>query len=126
MGSSERFFGKRFIVFVFFGGLNTAVTYVMYLLLSSIMHYQVAYFIAYASGILLAYVVNLLYVFKSHSSVKKIVKYPVIYVIQYFLGAIFMYFLLDVFLLPNVLAPLLVAVLLLPTSYYMNRKVLDN
>lgn len=117
---------KRFISFVFFGGLNTAVTYLLYLLLSYEMHYQLAYLIAYLTGIALAYVLNLRFVFKRQSSFRKILCYPLIYITQYLLGAGLMYLLLRMLSLPNALAPLLVIVLLLPISYYMNKKVLVN
>ena len=115
---------KRFINFVFFGGVNTAVTYLLYLLLSYVMHYQLAYLIAYASGIVFAYILNLLFVFNAQSSFKKILGYPLIYVVQYLLGAALMYLLLSIFGLPNAVAPLVVAVLLVPVSYYMNKMIL--
>jgi putative flippase GtrA len=117
---------KRFISFVLFGGLNTAFTYLLYLLLSKEMHYQLAYLIAYVTGIAMAYILNLRFVFNARSSLRKIVCYPLIYVTQYLLGAGLMYLMLSVLSLPNALAPLLVIVLLLPISYYMNKKVLVN
>lgn len=88
------------------------------------MHSQLAYLITYVAGIGLAYMMNLRFVFNAPSSFKKIVRYPLIYVIQYLLGAGLLYLMLNVFNLPNALAPLLVISLLLPVSYYMNKKVL--
>jgi len=122
----RRLFSKRFISFLFFGGLNTAITYLLYLLLSKVVHYQLAYLIAYITGIVLAYVLNLLFVFNEQSSLKKILSYPAIYIVQYLLGAALLYVLLHLLKLPNAVAPLLVAILLLPVSYVMNKKVLVN
>ncbi len=119
-------FNKRVISFVLCGGLNTGITYLLYLLLASMMHYQVAYLITYISGIALAYVLNLRFVFNAQSSLRKFACYPLIYVVQYLLGAGLMYLMLSVLNLPNTLAPLLVIVLLMPVSYYMNKKVLDS
>jgi putative flippase GtrA len=117
---------KRFVSFVFVGGLNTGVTYLLYLLLSNVTHYQIAYLIAYLTGIVLAYLLNLRFVFNAQSSLKKMLRYPFIYVIQYLLGAGLMYVMLELLNLPNVLAPLLVTLLLLPISYYMNKIILHN
>ena len=114
----------RLIKFIFFGALNTAVTYLIYIVLSWYVHYQVAYFIAYASGIALAYLLNIRFVFKEKSSVKKVLGYPLVYAIQYFLGAGLMYIFLTVFSLPNTLSPLIVTALLIPIAYYMNKKIL--
>jgi putative flippase GtrA len=117
---------KRFISFVLCGGLNTVVTYLLYLLLASVMHYQVAYLIAYTSGIALAYMLNLHLVFNEQSSFRKVVCYPLIYLTQYLLGAGLLYLFVSMLGLSNALAPLLVIVMLLPVSYFMNKKVLIN
>lgn len=118
------FFNKRFVIFLFCGGLNTIVTYLLYLLLSCMVHYQVAYLIAYITGIVLAYGLNLRFVFNAQSTLRKIISYPIIYGIQYLLGAGLMFLLLSVLRLPNVLAPLIVIVLLMPVSYCLNKKIL--
>jgi len=120
------FSGKRFFSFLIFGGVNTAVTYLLYLWLSYMLHYQIAYFVAYVGGILLAYLLNLRYVFKTKNSLKKIALYPVIYVVQYLIGAFFMYLFLQVLYLPNAVAPLLVIILLVPISYLLNKEVLNK
>ena len=118
------FFGSRFVGFVLFGGLNAAVTYLLYLVLSYTFHYQIAYLVAYATGIALAYVFNAFFVFKTRFSITKIVSYPIFYATQYLLGAGMMYLMLNVFGIHNALAPLLVIAMLVPCSYYMNKKAL--
>ena len=55
----------RFIRFVFTGGVNTAVTYFIYLLLLQVLNYQVSYTIAFVSGIAIAFLLNKLFVFKT-------------------------------------------------------------
>lgn len=117
---------RRFLTFAFFGGINTAATYLLYIGLSKLLHYQAAYFIAYASGIALAYVLNIRYVFKEKSSLGKIACYPLIYAVQYALGAGMMYLLLEVLMFSNAVAPLIVTGSLIPIAYFMNRMVLVN
>ena len=116
----------RFVRFVFFGGVNTVATYCIYLLLSMLIHYQAAYLIAYISGIGLAYLLNLFFVFDAQSSSKKILSYPIIYIVQYLLGALLMYLILKKLNFSNFLAPLIVAILLMPISYYMNKRILAD
>lgn len=114
---------KRYFRFLLSGGINTFSTYLLYLLLSSVMHYQVAYLLTYISGIALAYVLNLRLVFNAQSSLSKIVRYPLIYLLQYIVGAGLLYLLVSVLNLSNTLAPLIVIVILLPVSYVMNKKL---
>lgn len=115
---------KRFFRFLLSGGVNTLITYLLYLLLASVMHYQLAYLITYAAGIALAYALNVYLVFNAQSSLGKIIRYPFIYIIQYVIGAGLLYLLVSVLKLHATLAPLIVIVLLLPVSYLMNKIIL--
>lgn len=126
LNNRDGILGERFMKFVFLGGLNTIATYLLYLVLSKLFHYQLAYVISYVTGIFLAYLLNLIFVFKAQSTIKKAMSYPFIYVMQYLLGAGLMYLLLSVFDFPNALAPVVVAALLLPISYFLNKKILVN
>lgn len=117
---------KRFFRFLLSGGVNTLVTYLLYLLLASVMHYQLAYLITYTAGIAFAYFLNVRLVFKSQSSLGKILRYPFIYLLQYALGAGLLFILVGVLNLHAALAPLLVIVLLLPVSYFMNKLILTR
>ena len=112
--------------FLLSGGINSVSTYILYLFLANLIHYQLAYLIAYAFGIALAYILNIRFVFKVKSSFGKVVRYPLIYLIQYIIGAGLLYLYVSILSLPNSVAPLLVIFSLLPISYYMNKKVLAN
>jgi putative flippase GtrA len=115
---------NRFFVFVIYGGLNTLASYLLYLLLLAILHHQIAYLIAYLFGIALAYFLNLRFVFKSQSTLKKAASYPLVYVIQYIMGAVLFYVLVNLLLVSKLLAPLLVVAMLLPVSYFLNKALL--
>jgi putative flippase GtrA len=115
---------NRFYTFVFFGVLNTATTYLIYLLFLMVVNYQVAYMIAYFLGIILAYIVNLRFVFKTQSSVKKAISYPFLYIIQYIIGMLMLFTLVNVLNVPEVWAPLFVITLLIPVSYFLNKSFL--
>lgn len=117
---------KRIFSFALCGGINTAATMLLYLGLVRLLNYQLAYLIAYAGGIALAYVMNLRIVFKEQSSMGKMMQYPLIYLAQYLLGAMLLYVLVDVIALSRTWAPLLVILLLMPVSYYLNKKILSG
>lgn len=63
---------SRFFRFIVSGGLNTAITYGIYLALLQLMPYQFSYTIAYVSGITISYVLSRSYVFRSHYSLRSI------------------------------------------------------
>lgn len=117
---------KRIFSFALCGGINTAATLLLYLGLIKLLNYQLAYLIAYAGGIALAYIMNLRIVFKEQSSMGKMMSYPLIYLVQYLLGAMLLYTLVDILALPKTWAPLLVIPLLMPVSYYLNKKILSG
>ncbi|WP_438299327.1 GtrA family protein [Pseudomonas sp. NMS19W] len=115
---------RRWIQFLIGGGLNTGLTYCLYLMLSYWIDYQVAYAIAYATGIVFAYVFNSKVVFKVQQSWIGMAIYPSIYLVQYLLGALILNLLVEHLHLHKVIAPILVILLLLPCSYLLNKFVL--
>lgn len=72
--------------FLFVGGLNTAVTLVIYWMLLPRMGYGIAYSVAFAVGIVLSYVLSLRFVFRARASVSNAFAYPLVYAVQYVLG----------------------------------------
>ncbi len=116
-------FKNRFIRFLCTGGLNTAVTYGIYLLLLQLVNYQISYTISYVTGIVFTFFLNRLFVFKTHQGLKSLVLFPLIYVIQYLFGLLIIggsvkYLNLDV-----QLAPLVVIVLSIPLTYLLSKFV---
>lgn len=115
---------RRWLSFLVGGGLNTGLTYCLYLFLSYLIDYQVAYAIAYAAGIIFAYFFNSKVVFKVEQSWLGMLIYPTIYLVQYILGALLLGLLVEYLHLHKAIAPILVIVLLLPSSYLLNKVVL--
>lgn len=117
---------KRFSSFVIFGLINTGTTYLIYLIFREFTHYQIAYFISYIFGILFAYLVNLFIVFKEKSTLRKIFQYPLIYIINYITGSCLLFFFIAFMNISEQISPLIVAILLVPISYIMNKIVLTK
>jgi putative flippase GtrA len=115
---------KRPLTFVVGGALNTGLSYGVYLLLLLILDYQVAYFFAYLCGLLFAYWFNAVVVFKVALSWRGLMAYPIVYIVQYVLSATVLGGLVAFAGLAEAYAPLVVAAVMLPVTYLMNKFVL--
>lgn len=112
---------RRWLRFVMGGGVNTGATYLVYLGLNLLVSYQIAFFVAYAIGIAFAYWFNARFVFCTALSWRRFRSYPVLYLIQYASSALLLGGLIEFFDVKETVGPLLVAVLMIPVTYLMNK-----
>lgn len=117
----SRLFGLSSARFLLSGGLNTALTYGIYLALMNFMGYRNSYTIAYVSGIILAYVFNRFFVFKAHGGMRSIVFLPLIYVAQYLASLLILWVWVEQLYQTAYLAPLVAIVLTLPLTFILSR-----
>lgn len=110
---------SRFFRFLVSGGVNTAVTYGIYLLLLPILAYQFSYSIAYVAGIVISYLLNRIFVFRSHRGVRSVLLFPLVYVVQYGFGLLLLWVLVDKLKLSAMIAPLAVILLTIPLTYLL-------
>ncbi|PZR43059.1 GtrA family protein [Paraburkholderia fungorum] len=108
------------------GGVNTAVTYLIYLGLIRITNYNVAYAVCYVAGIVLSYWLNLKYVFKTSGSLAKFILYPLVYLVQFLLGLLILNIFVRVLHLPKEYGPIAVVILTLPVTYLLSKVVLER
>lgn len=116
----------QFIRFVGVGGINTIVTYLLYLALLPFLAYEVAYSIIYIFGIGIAYWLNLKYVFQEKGSRKKMILFPLIYLAQYIFGIFILYVAIDIFNVPKEIGPVIVVLISLPITFLVSKKLLLN
>lgn len=114
----------KFFRFLLTGGLNTVITYTLYLALLSVFPYTWAYSISYVCGIVFAFVMSRFFVFKEHQGIKSILFFPLVYVAQYALGMLVVWFWVRQISLPEYLAPLAAIILSLPMTYVLTKLVL--
>jgi putative flippase GtrA len=107
------------------GALNTGSTFVLYWLLLLIMDYRIAYAISFASGILLSYLINTRFVFRAQHSLRKLLLFPLVYLITYLAGAIVLHAAVSGFGINKTIAPLLSICATLPLSYVLTKLVLS-
>lgn len=116
-----KFISGEFIRFLVAGGVNTLVTYILYLLLLEAFHYTLAYSIAYLIGIVGSYYINCYLVFKEPPRLRSALRYPVVYLVQYLVGVLMLFVIVDWIGLDKRLAPLFVIAVTVPVTFLLSR-----
>lgn len=119
-------FNGEALRFLLAGAFNTAVTYVIYLAALQVMPYRFAYTGAYAAGIVLGYAVNTYFVFRANWSWKRMLAYPLVYLMQYGLGLLCLTVLVERHWVGQQLAPLLVVLITLPLTFLASRYLIKG
>lgn len=114
----------EFLRFLLVGATNTASSYLLYLLLLQFMAYLFAYSLAYCAGIVLSYFLNVRYVFKRNASLASFLQFPLVYLIQYALGALTLWLLVGQFGMSASLAMIAVIIVTIPVTFLSSRLVL--
>lgn len=114
----------EFLKFILIGLANTVLGYIIYLVFLQLMNYRTAYSITYIIGIVIAYGLNTKFVFNTTFSWQKFLRYPIVYLIQYAVGLFFIIVLVEIFTIPDVIAPLLIVIITLPITFTLNRLIL--
>lgn len=124
MGCESHVRAKRWLLFLLGGGVNTAFTYAIYLALNMVLAYQLAYFLAYTLGVVFAYWFNAVVVFRVPLSWKGFFSYPIVYIVQYAASAFLLGGLVEIAGIMEALAPLVVAIAMVPVTYVISKSVL--
>ena len=119
-------FNGEALRFLLAGAFNTAATYVIYLAALQVAPYRVAYSAAYALGIVLGYAVNTIFVFHARWSWKRMLAYPLVYVLQYGVGLLGLTLLVERNWVSKELAPLVVVVATLPLTFLASRYLIKG
>lgn len=122
----RRFISGEFARFLIAGAANTAVAYTVYLMLLGGLGYLVAYSIAYVAGILVSYLLNTYFVFRTAPLVSSFMRFPVVYVGQYLLGAAVLWFFVDLVGVPRQVALAFSIVATIPFTFFASRFVLKG
>ena len=106
------------------GGLNFAITYVIYVILNAIMYFQFAFAIAYSVGIIWGYWFNTKFVFNVKMSLAAFIKYPTVYVVQYLLSAIVLWAGVELLEMNKNLVPIVATIISIPVTFALSKLVL--
>lgn len=122
----KKHFNSEFFRFLLTGLSNTLVTYLAYLLLLPFLPYLYAYTLAYCIAVLNSYFMNVFFVFRKNVSLKSFLRFPFIYVMQYFLGASILWLLVGKLGLSPAWAMVVVIIVTVPITFLSSRFVLKK
>lgn len=111
--------------YVVAGGVNTGLTYLLYLLLLRVMPYIWAYSLTFAAGIVLGYLFNAFWVFKARPQFRSALSYPLAYAFNYAFGVVLLWLLVEQLRVPEEAAPLFVVILSVPLMYVITKKIFN-
>ncbi|WP_352968642.1 GtrA family protein [Mesorhizobium sp. M1406] len=109
------------IRFLASGALNTSITYVIFLMLIQISSPSIAYTLSYSIGIIIAYLLNIFFVFRSGHSKRMAAAVIASYLLQYFYGLAALNILINFLLLPAFFAMAVVIITTIPLQYLILR-----
>lgn len=112
--------------FMLSGAFNTAITYILYLVLLRFMSYRISYSIAFVSGIIIAYILNLFFVFRAQGGLKTIALFPLVYLAQYLAGLGIVTLWVDLLNWNASFAPIAAIVATIPLTFILSRLVFDR
>lgn len=112
--------------FLVVGASNTAVTYALYLALLPVAGYSLAYTIAYAIGIAIAYLLNTQIVFRVGHTLAGLALFPLVYVAQYIAGIVVLYLTINLFRVPKQFALIASIVTTVPITFLLSRCILTR
>jgi putative flippase GtrA len=112
-----------FVKFIASGAFNSLITYAVYLALVPLLSYRWSYTVAYAMGILLAYLLYRYFVFGNSGGRYGPFWVVLIYLGQYLLGLALVSLWVELLRAPVLWAPAFSIAILTPVSYALNRWV---
>jgi putative flippase GtrA len=116
----------QFSRFLISGGVNTGLTYLIYVGIVWFLPYTIAYTVTTILGIFLSYVLNALFVFRRKLSLSAALQYPIVYLAQYVVGLILLYLLVEKAGMSKFVAPLLIVVATVPVTFLLSRYVISG
>lgn len=124
MKPSSKVVKQQILGFSVSGVLSTLIMFLLYVGLHQLINYQYAYLISYSTSVIALYFMNSM-VFKQSVSVHTWLRFSLIYLMQYLIGAAVLA-LLVYFGFSVTYAPLAVVLLLLPITFVLNRIVFSS
>ena len=112
--------------FLIAGAINTVATYAIYLALLPLLDYTLAYTIAYLTGIVISYLLNTAFVFRVTRTAANMATFPLVYVVQYLLGALVLNLAVRWIGVPDKFALIASIVVTIPVTFFLSRALLHR
>lgn len=114
----------EFILFLVVGFVNTATSYVVYLITLTQTSYQIAFVISYIAGVLISFFLNTKFTFKEKATLARFLQFPLVYFLQYGIGALSLWLLVEWMHIRQDIAPLFVAAISIPITFLLSRRII--
>lgn len=114
------------ILFLFVGGVNTVLNYLLYVLCLLVFSYPVSFTISYVTGLIGGYCLNSIFVFKEPMRLSSFLRYPIVYVVQYIIGVTLLYVLVEGARVSPLIAPWIIIVVTIPVTYRLSRAIIKR
>jgi putative flippase GtrA len=124
--SARRQVTAEVLRFVIVGGINTATTYVLYLVLLRWTRYEVAYGLAYVVGIVVAYALSTTFVFRRAMRARSAARFPLVYALQFFISFAILRIAVQTFGVPHWLALGVSIAVTMPITFVLSRIVVRS
>ncbi|WP_310333772.1 GtrA family protein [Pseudomonas corrugata] len=112
--------------FLLSGGLNTALTYGIYLVILLFLPYKISYTISYIFGIGIAYALNRVFVFKGHQGIKSVALLPLVYLIQYLFSLLIVWVWVEKLGYDQRVAPLIAIMTTIPVTFMLSKLIFSK
>jgi len=112
--------------FLIAGAINTIATYAIYVALLPLLNYTFAYTVAYLTGIVISYLLSTSFVFRVMRTATNMVTFPLVYVVQYLLGALVLNLAVRWIGIPDKFALIASIVVTIPVTFFLSRALLDR
>ena len=114
---------KRFLKFAIVGVSNTAISFLVYVVLVKLsLYYILASIISYIAGILNSYILNTAFVFKEKKTKKNLFMFSSVYLSALLINLSLLYIMVDVFGIGPITGQIFVTGLVMIYNYIMQKK----
>ncbi|WP_085991072.1 GtrA family protein [Oceanobacillus senegalensis] len=117
---------KEFVRFVVVGVINTINYYVLYLFLLKVIgvFYLPSHFAATIISMYISYFLNVYFTYKVKPSFQSILMFPLTQVVNVGVQGMLLLIFVELWGIPNIVAPFFAAVFTIPVTFYVTRRIL--
>lgn len=118
-------FGSQFFRFCINGGVNVIVTLLFYEALLLFFSYKYAYSLQYLIGILIAWLLNSKFTFKSNLSLFRLFLFSVSYALSFIIGLAFLILAINFTGISEKAAPFVIIPIMIPVNFIFSKIALE-
>ncbi len=122
----KKYFSHEFVRFLLVGMANTVFGYVVYAALLTFIGYKPAYTASFVLSVLFSYWLNSRFVFGVRLSIKGLLRFPIVYLVQYVLGIVLMFVMVEKIGVSAYFSPLIVIIATIPVTFILSRTLLKG